>query len=97
MATRPDGGARDRVPKITEDFVDEGAGPRGIRDLGQTARALAVMDGRANVENLDKKDLEEAALLALRHRVVLNRDGRREYDGSVDGYLKALLGMMPPR
>ncbi len=75
------------------DDVDRGAGPRALRDLAQTARALAVIDGEVTIK---KQHLTEAVLPVLRHRVTLSREGRRKYNRDVDNFLSTMLEQMPP-
>lgn len=72
--------------------VAHGAGPRAIRDLAQAARALAVMNGRSEV---NRADVEQALKPVLRHRVVLNRNGRDRYADDVDAFLDDLVRDLP--
>jgi len=89
-ATRPRPGS----DSVASRFGRWGAGPRGIRDLAQTARTLALIDGSPVVQ---RQHVEEALPLALGHRVSLNREGQRRYRGSEDGYLKDILKENPIR
>ncbi len=73
--------------------VDRGAGPRALRDLAQTARALAVIDGEPCIK---RHHMKEAVYPVLRHRVTLSREGRRKYVGDVDRFLRHMFEHMPP-
>src|SRR5262245_56251619 len=68
-ATRPAGGAEDRVPPVVRQFVKWGAGPRAGQALVLGAKARALLDGRS-VASLD--DVRAVALPVLRHRVLVN-------------------------
>ncbi len=64
------------APADTNRYVRYGASPRGMQAIILTAKAMALMAGRFNVS---KEDIRQAALPALRHRVLLN------YEADADG------------
>jgi MoxR-like ATPase len=68
-ATRPAGGAADRVPEFVRSWVRWGAGPRAGQALLLGAKALALLDQRV-VVSLD--DIRAVALPVLRHRILVN-------------------------
>jgi len=72
LATHPDS---DEAPETTQRFVRYGASPRGAQALILSAKVRALMDQRFNVAT---DDIKASALPALRHRVVLNFEGRAE-------------------
>ncbi len=76
------------------EYVTRGAGPRALRDIAQTARALAVIQGESHVKG---EFLEEAVYPVLRHRITLSRTGRAKYGRDVDRFLSYMLSKMPPR
>lgn len=59
----------EQAPADTNRYVRYGASPRGMQAIILTAKAMALMAGRYNVS---KEDVHQAALPALRHRVLLN-------------------------
>ncbi|MDP9310715.1 MAG: MoxR family ATPase [Chloroflexota bacterium] len=71
-ATHP--GGRD-TPAATQQYVRYGASPRGMQTLILAGKILALLDGRYNVAFAD---LKQAALPALRHRVILNFEAQAE-------------------
>jgi MoxR-like ATPase len=66
QATRP-GGAE--APDFIKRYVQWGAGPRASQYLALAGKAFAALDGRFNVA---KEDIQRAAKLVLRHRLILN-------------------------
>lgn len=52
-----------------------GASPRGLQALLRTARVKALMDGRPHVAI---EDIEDVALVTLRHRVLLNLESEMQ-------------------
>ncbi|HYE02788.1 MAG TPA: MoxR family ATPase [Phycisphaerales bacterium] len=66
LATHPGGRF---APEVTGKYIRCGSSPRGAQALLLGAKVRAVADGRYHVGN---KDIQEVALLALRHRVLLN-------------------------
>ncbi len=72
LATQPqDGNATDMVNK----YVRFGSSPRGAQALLLAGKVNALRDGRFNV---GFEDIQKAATLALRHRVLLNFEGEAE-------------------
>ena len=69
MATHP--GAKGASSSVRR-FVRYGASPRGAQALVLAAKVKALLGGRFNVS---KRDLDEVALPALRHRIILNFEG----------------------
>ena len=72
LATHPD--SRD-APEPVRRFVKYGASPRGAQAIALAAKALALTKGRFNASS---EDVDEAALPALRHRIILNFEGEAE-------------------
>lgn len=71
----------------TNRYVRYGSSPRGMQAIILTAKAMALMAGRYNVA---KDDIHQAALPALRHRILLNYEA--EADGiTPDKLIKTLL------
>jgi MoxR-like ATPase len=71
-ATHPDDpGATEAVRR----FVRYGASPRGVQAMILSGKIMALLDGRYNVA-LD--DIRQAALPALRHRLILNFEAQAE-------------------
>ncbi len=64
-ATRPT--SKD-CPRVTRELVAWGGGPRATRAILAAARAMAFMDGRAEVT---ARDIHTVAFPALRHRILL--------------------------
>ena len=78
------------VPAITQQYVRYGASPRGMQTLILAGKILALLDGRYNVAFAD---LKQAALPALRHRVILNFEAQAEgvsNDDVVRGIIEAV-------
>jgi MoxR-like ATPase len=71
-ATHPD---QPRAPQLVREYVRYGASPRGAQALVTAGKIFALLDGRSNV-SVD--DVREAALPALRHRLILNFEGEAE-------------------
>jgi MoxR-like ATPase len=63
------------APSITKQYVRYGASPRGMQALILAGKIMALLDGRYNVAFAD---LKQAALPALRHRVILNFEAQAE-------------------
>jgi MoxR-like ATPase len=70
-ATHPSDGA----PDIVRRYVRFGASPRGMQAMILAGKIMALLDNRYNVA-LD--DIREAALPALRHRLILNFEAQAE-------------------
>ena len=71
-ATHPD---QPRAPQLVRDYVRYGGSPRGVQALVAAGKISALLDGRFNVA-ID--DIRDAAIPALRHRVILNFEGEAE-------------------
>ncbi len=63
------------APERVRKFVRYGASPRAALALASAAKITAILDGRYNVA---AKDVALVATSILRHRVVLNFEGRAE-------------------
>jgi MoxR-like ATPase len=63
------------APERVQQYVREGASPRGGQAILRAARIRALMDGRPAVST---EDVEAAVLPALRHRLILNFEGEAE-------------------
>ncbi len=66
LATHPGGKF---APEIASKYIRCGASPRGAQAILLGAKVKALVDGRYHVGN---RDVQEIAILALRHRVILN-------------------------
>ena len=87
-STRPDTGD---VPKMVQQYVRWGAGPRAGQALILGAKAAALLDGRAAAS---PADVQRVALPVLRHRVLPNFAA--EADGiSSEPIIAALLAHVP--
>jgi len=71
-ATQPQDAA---APDIVNRYVSWGSSPRGMQALILAGKISALLDGRYNVA-ID--DLRQAALPALRHRLILNFEAQAE-------------------
>ena len=71
-ATHP--GEKD-APAATRQYIRYGASPRGMQAIILASKIMALLDGRYNVSF---NDLKQAALPALRHRVILNFEAQAE-------------------
>jgi MoxR-like ATPase len=71
-ATHPD---QPRAPELVREYVRYGGSPRGAQALVTAGKIGALLDGRFNV-SID--DIRDAAMPALRHRVILNFEGEAE-------------------
>lgn len=71
-ATHP--GTQETVA-VTRQYVRYGSSPRGMQALILAGKIMALLDGRLNVSFVD---LKQAALPALRHRVILNFEAQAE-------------------
>ena len=63
------------APREVKQFVRHGASPRGLQTLVLAGKIRALLEGRFNVAF---EDIEEVALPALRHRVLLSYEGEAE-------------------
>jgi len=83
QATRPETTAADFIKR----YVQWGAGPRASQYLALAGKVFAVLDGRFNVA---REDIQRAAKLVLRHRIITNY--RAEADKqTVDALIDRLL------
>jgi MoxR-like ATPase len=64
-----------QAPEIVRRYVRYGASPRGMQALILAGKIIALLDGRYNVAF---DDLRQAALPALRHRLILNFEAQAE-------------------
>jgi MoxR-like ATPase len=71
-ASHPD---QPRAPELVRQYVRYGGSPRGAQALVAAGKVSALLDGRFNV-SID--DIRDAAMPALRHRVILNFEGEAE-------------------
>lgn len=71
-ATHP---GRQETAPATRQYVRYGSSPRGMQALILAGKIMALLDGRFNVSFVD---LKQAALPALRHRVILNFEAQAE-------------------
>ena len=84
QATRP---AKAAPPDFVKRYVQWGAGPRASQYLALAGKVFAVLDGRFNVA---REDIQRAAKLVLRHRIITNY--RAEADKqTVDPLIDRLL------
>ncbi len=72
LATHPE---QQEAPEAVKRFVRYGASPRGGQALILSGKVRALMAGRFNVA---LEDLRASSLCSLRHRLVLNFEGRAE-------------------
>lgn len=71
-ATHPDA---PEAPQAVRDFVRFGASPRGMQAMILAGKIIALLDGRYNVAF---DDIRQAAVPALRHRLILNFEAQAE-------------------
>jgi MoxR-like ATPase len=75
-ATHPDDGAPGAgALDVVRRYVRYGASPRGMQAMILAGKIMALLDGRYNVAY---DDLREAALPALRHRLILSFEAQAE-------------------
>ncbi len=86
LATHPAEGAA-----IARKYLRYGSSPRGAQALVRAAKVLALIKGRYNVSF---GDLKEAALPALRHRLILNFEAEAE-GVRPDALLEKILAELP--
>jgi MoxR-like ATPase len=77
---------------VVQRYVRYGASPRGMQAMILAGKIYALLDGRYNVA-LD--DLRQAALPALRHRLILNFDAQAE-GITTDAVIRAILDQVVP-
>jgi MoxR-like ATPase len=88
-ATHPD---QRRAPQLVREYVRYGGSPRGAQALVTAGKIGALLDGRFNVSI---EDIREAALPALRHRVILNFEGEAE-GISTEAVIRAIVDSVAP-
>ena len=72
MATQPD---QKEAHESAKRYIRYGSSPRGAQALVESARVLALMNGRFNVS---VEDVRNIALAVLRHRIILNFDAHAD-------------------
>ncbi len=88
LATHPEG---EHAPNVTNRYVRCGSSPRGAQALLLGAKVRAVTDGRFHVSY---KDIQSVALLALRHRLILNFEAEADRVDA-DDLVKQILEATP--
>jgi len=83
-ATHPDDPG---APQAVRRYVRYGASPRGMQAMILAGKIIALLDGRYNVAF---DDLRQAALPALRHRLILNFEAQAE-GITPDAVIEAIL------
>jgi MoxR-like ATPase len=78
------------APQLVKDFVRYGASPRGMQAMILAGKILALMDDRFNVAY---EDIRQAALPALRHRIILGFEAQAE-GITTDTVIIALLDLV---
>ena len=87
-STRPES---EEAPDFVNEWISWGAGPRGIQAILSSARSLALMDGRTEI---NAGDVHEMAFPALRHRMVPTYHAEAE-GVDCDAIIKKILTEMP--
>jgi MoxR-like ATPase len=90
-ATHPGALGAETVESVDR-YVRYGASPRGMQAMILAGKIMALLDGRYNVAY---DDLREAALPALRHRLILNFEAQAE-GITTDAVIVNLLDQMRP-
>jgi MoxR-like ATPase len=80
------------TPQAVQRYVRYGASPRAMQAMILAGKIFALLDGRYNVAF---DDLQQAALPALRHRLILNFDAQAE-GVTADAVIQAILGEIVP-
>jgi MoxR-like ATPase len=80
------------APESVNQFVRFGASPRGMQAMILGGKIFALLDGRYNVAY---DDLRQAALPAMRHRLILNFEAQAE-GVTTDDVIQALLAAIVP-
>jgi len=88
-ATHPDD---PNAPEAVQRYVRYGASPRGMQAMILAGKIVALLDERYNVAF---DDLRQAALPALRHRLILNFEAQAE-GVTTDGVIEAVLASVRP-
>lgn len=69
------------APKVVGDYVSYGASPRAAIAMAESARAVALLDGRPTA---GFEDVKAVAPHVLNHRLILNYQARFDKVGSLD-------------
>ena len=88
-ATHPDD---PNAPEAVRRYVRYGASPRGMQAMILAGKIVALLDERYNVAF---DDLRQAALPALRHRLILNFEAQAE-GVTTDAVIEAVLASVRP-
>ncbi|MFN2237400.1 MAG: AAA family ATPase [Anaerolineales bacterium] len=80
-------------PDVVQRYVRYGSSPRGMQSMILAGKIMALLDGRYNVAY---DDLRDAALPALRHRLILNFEAQAE-GISTDQVIDELLTAITPQ
>jgi MoxR-like ATPase len=72
LATHPN---ETTAPPAVRQYVRHGASPRGLQSLVAGAQVRALLEDRFNVS---REDLQEVALPALRHRLILGFEAQAD-------------------
>ncbi|HIQ05658.1 MAG TPA: MoxR family ATPase [Anaerolineae bacterium] len=80
------------APEAVRGYVRYGASPRGMQAMILAGKIIALLDGRYNVAF---DDLRQAALPALRHRLILNFEAQAE-GVTTDEVIEAILDEVVP-
>jgi MoxR-like ATPase len=88
LATHPENEA---AAPLARKFVRYGASPRGVQGLILAGKIYALLDGRYHVS---RADIDQAALPALRHRLILNFEGEAE-GATTEDILREILKQTP--
>jgi MoxR-like ATPase len=88
LATHPENAA---ASPLARKFVRYGASPRGVQALILAGKIYALLDGRYHVS---RADIDQAALPALRHRLILNFEGEAE-GATTEDILREILKLTP--
>jgi MoxR-like ATPase len=81
------------APKDVARAVRYGASPRGLQAMILAGKIFALLDGRFNAS---QDDLRQAAMPALRHRLILNFDAQAE-GVTTDEVIQSLLDQIVPQ
>jgi MoxR-like ATPase len=79
-------------PAVVRQFVRYGASPRGMQAMIMAGKIIALLDGRYNVAF---DDIRQAAVPALRHRLILNFEAQAEGMTS-DQIIRDILQVVTP-
>ena len=76
---------------MVKDYVRYGASPRGMQAMILAGKIIALVDGRYNVAY---DDIQQTALPALRHRIILGFEAQAE-GMTTDNIIAALIEHVP--